>query len=169
MISLTNKNKSNTMFFYFFEDVMRVLLVILLFLGFTVSAFAVWDSKGYVMNYSHYLLKPTSAGWHISEGHKIYENLQMIGPTKEPSDYTPVYPTYVIGVSFNNGLSEAEAIYEYFDENFIKQGECYFEFHTRDYVWEPSFRNSHCTGPISLFTYHNMGGDRPDMYTYQLR
>ena len=100
------------MFFYFFEDVMRVLLVILLFLGFTVSAFAVWDSKGYVMNYSHYLLKPTSAGWHISEGHKIYENLQMIGPTKEPSDYTPVYPTYVIGVSFNNGLSEAEAIYE---------------------------------------------------------
>ena len=137
--------------------------MLLLFFGLSAPVFSAELSSAYVVNHSPYFFK-LLGGWHITEGNKIFEDKGIIGNT------LPEYRNYllVLTVGFNHDLSEAEAVYEYFDNNFVKQGECYFQFHTRDYVWEPSFRESRCTGPVRLRTEHLGGGGDMDRYIYIL-
>ena len=138
------------------------LLILLLFFGLFTPVFASCSSSARIANNSRYFFKLSPEGWHITEGDKMSEKRGVIGVTLRGG-------IEVLRVGFsNNHLSEAEAVYEYFDANLVKQGDCYFQFHTRDYVWEPSFRDSHCTGPVSLMVEHRGGGGLEDDYVYIL-
>ena len=137
------------------------LLILLLFFGFVTPVFASYSSSARIVNRSPYFFKSLPGGWHITEGNRISEERGVIGVTLREG-------TEVVRVGFNNNLSEAEAVYEYFDANLVKQGECYFQFHTRDFVWEPSFRESRCIGPVRLMTEHLGGSAARDLYLYIL-
>ncbi|OGT16630.1 MAG: hypothetical protein A3I12_01805 [Gammaproteobacteria bacterium RIFCSPLOWO2_02_FULL_38_11] len=155
-------------FFKFWEkQMLKVsfrLLILLLFLGVLNPVFASYRSVAKVVNHSPYFFR-LLGGWHITEGNKIFEDRGIIGTTTLSGAR---YWMLLLELSFNNNLSEAEAVYEYFDDNFVKRGECYFQFHTRDFVWEPSFRESRCIGPVSLTTRHFGGGGDIDTYLYAL-
>ena len=138
------------------------LLILLLFFGLFTPVFASYSSSARIINNSLYFFKLLPEGWHITEGYKMSERRGVIGVTLRQG-------TEVLRVGFsNNNLSEAEAVYEYYDANLVKQGDCYFQFHTRDYVWEPSFRESRCTGPVGLMTEHRGGAGLEDDYVYIL-
>ncbi|EKD74809.1 MAG: hypothetical protein ACD_44C00326G0005 [uncultured bacterium] len=141
------------------------ILILLLFFGFITPVFASYWSSARIANSSPYIFKSLPGGWHITEGNKLFEYSGAI----DVGFSADIWGREVLRVGFsNNSLSEAEAVYEYFDDNSVKQGECYFQFHTRDYVWEPSFRESRCTGPVSLMTEHRGGGGKQDVYIYVL-
>ena len=146
-----------------FKMMFRIFILLLSF-GFITPVFASYWSSARIANCSPYLFKLSPSGWHITEGNKLFEDKRVID-VRFSDD---LWGREVLRLGFNHNLSEAEAVYEYFDDNSVKQGECYFQFHRRDYVWEPSFRESRCTGPVSLMTEHRGGGGKQDVYIYVL-
>ncbi|MBI5447777.1 MAG: hypothetical protein HY939_03500 [Gammaproteobacteria bacterium] len=128
------------------------------------NAHAVDYSKAYLNNQSNYVLVRTSE-WNISQGTLVWQDAKLPyakGFNKLVSvrfDYEGLIPDW----------AEAHATYSYYAvPDFVKQGECVFEFRTQDKVWNPSFLNSHCTGPIHLSLIHRGGGISMDNYIYEL-
>lgn len=132
------------------------------------AAYAVGLSFAFLEDRSDYIVARSSE-WQISSGHLIWQDNKS--PHGKHDDYfSPHQGEHLLTIDFSNeGVSEARAIYSYYTfPDYIKAGECVFEFQTIDNKWAPSFLNSHCTGPIHLSTRHWLGGVTEDYYTFVL-
>lgn len=132
------------------------------------AAYAVGSSFAFLEDRSDYIVARSSE-WQISSGHLIWQDTKTPHP-KHDTYFHSYQGEHLLTIDFSGeGVSEARATYSYYTfPDYVKVGECVFEFRTIDNKWAPSFLNSHCTGPIHLTTRHGLGGTVEDYYTFVL-
>ncbi len=143
----------------------RSLFYFLILSIFAIPAIAK-DSLVYVRNDSPYLLKLSpeyGQGWNVTHGNLVSQNTDLLPtvPTAELARYTRILTARPL-----QGLVDAMVVYEYYDKNLHKKGECVFAIHTQEHTWDASFVNSHCTGDglIQLNIEHGGGGGMAEDY-----